>query len=162
MTTEAKRIGYLPPNDGTALLWGDDRVTFKVRGDDTDGAYCVLLLTIQPGGGPGYLHRDREAETFFVVAGTFDFGHLDDAGGLVTFRAAPGSVVHLPPGVPRGSVNVGATPGTLLRISAPAIEGFFTEMSTVMAPGHPPDMAAAGPIFAKYGCFPVPVLSAPV
>ena len=48
-------------------------IVFKATGSTTGGAFELLELTVQPGGGPpDHLHRQHD-ETYYLFDGTFRF-----------------------------------------------------------------------------------------
>lgn len=102
---------------------GGIRIEIQLGGEDTDGAFC-LLVDEPPAGWsiPAHRHRD-EAETIHVVAGTFEV----EVDG-VRSRLGPGQTVHVPRGAVHSSGNVGDEPGRRLVVFSPAgIERFFLE-----------------------------------
>jgi quercetin dioxygenase-like cupin family protein len=105
------------------VVWmpGGVRTEIHLGGEDTDGAFC--LLVDQPPAGwslPPHRHRD-EAETIHVLEGTFDMD-VDGAGS----RVSAGQTVHVPRGVVHSGANVGATPGRRVVLFSPAgMERFF-------------------------------------
>ena len=100
-----------------------DLHTFKVTGEDTNGAFVVAELTARPElGPPPHIHRLAD-ETFYVLEGTFDFS-LDGRA----FSAGPGSFVYLPKGVMHTHQAGGGAPARALVMQAPAgVEHFIAE-----------------------------------
>ena len=100
-------------------------LTFKVRGDETDGNVFAFESTVAPGEGPP-LHVHPEAdEVVYALQGTFRF-QLD---GEV--REAPtGSFMFIPRGVAHTWQNVGDEPARLFVVFTPAgMEAFFVRFS---------------------------------
>lgn len=125
----------------TVWMPGGIRIEIQLGGEDTDGAFC-LLVDEPPAGWsiPAHRHRD-EAETIHVVAGTFDV----EVDG-VRSRLGPGETVHVPRGTVHSSANVGVEPGRRVVVFSPAgIERFFREAGaeTPGAVGDPRDGLAS-------------------
>jgi quercetin dioxygenase-like cupin family protein len=118
------RAKHVAPGEGKALWVAGDLVTFKVVGEDTGGAYSLFEVESNPGGGPPlHVHRSED-EIFCVLEGE----HEITIGGR-TIRAGAGTVVYGPRSVSHAYKNVGATPGRILGLVAPAgLEGFFEEV----------------------------------
>jgi quercetin dioxygenase-like cupin family protein len=135
METKKDRAKYAAPGEGKTLWVAGDLVTFKIVGEDTNGAYSLFEVESNPGGGPPpHVHR-REDEIFCVLEGEHEVSI-----GERTVRASAGSVVYGPRNVPHAYKNVGATPGRILGFVAPAgIEGFFEEVGEeAKDPSTPP------------------------
>jgi quercetin dioxygenase-like cupin family protein len=130
-------------------------LTFKARGAETGGAMTALESTPAPGEGPPlHLHTDAD-EVLYVLEGSFRFkldGDLHDS--------PPGSFVFIPRGAPHTWQNVGAEPGRLLVLFAPAaMEPFFDRFAEVADDASIPEafrslgsevgMEVAGPPLAK-------------
>ena len=92
-----------------------DLHTFKVVGDDTNGAFTVAELTAGPElGPPPHIHRNSD-ESFYVLEGTFDFSLAGQA-----FSAGPGAFVYLPKGIVHTHRAGGGAPARALVIQSPA------------------------------------------
>ena len=73
-------------------------------------------------GGPPR-HSHRFAETFYVVAGEWEF-----VAGEETILAEAGTLIHLPGGIVHGFRSTGRAEGKLVGIAVPGgIEHFFAE-----------------------------------
>jgi quercetin dioxygenase-like cupin family protein len=116
---------FLSPGAGQSFEGLGGRLTFKLVGEDTRGAYSLLEVEDAPGAGFP-LHAFRETDVgFYVLEGNYSV----QVGGR-TFAAAPGSFVFIPRGISIGRTNVGATPGKGLLITSPAgIEKLIAELS---------------------------------
>ena len=89
----------------------------KVPGQATGGALAVFEDFVRPGAGPArHFHRYQD-ETFFVLAGKFDF-EID--GSL--FNAGPGDIAFVPRGAVHAFKNVGSDKGHLRFLFTPAGE----------------------------------------
>lgn len=114
------------------MVWmpGGVRTEIRLDGEQTDGAFC--LLVDQPPAGwslPPHRHRN-EAETIHVVEGEY---WMEIAGERLELSA--GQTVHVPKGVVHSGGNVGSSPGERIVLFSPAgMERFFVE-----AGGSSPD-----------------------
>jgi mannose-6-phosphate isomerase-like protein (cupin superfamily) len=114
---------------GTGTTWNvvGDKITCKVSGDQTQGAYAVVEEMIPPQGGPPlHLHR-RMDEIFYVLEGEYQV-----VCGNRTFNAPQGTVFVVPKSVPHSLRNISAAPGRILVTHIPAgFENFFAEANNV-------------------------------
>jgi quercetin dioxygenase-like cupin family protein len=100
-------------------------LTFKVRGEETDGALLVIENVIAPGDGPPEHTHAHEDEWWHVLEGDLRF-KLD---GQMS-SAPAGSFVFVPRGVRHVFQNVGDTPARIVVSFAPAgMERFFDEFA---------------------------------
>jgi quercetin dioxygenase-like cupin family protein len=128
-------------------------LTFKVRGEQTDGTLTVLENAIAPGEGPPLHTHANEDEAWYALEGDLRF-RLD-----AEIRAAPaGSFVFVPRDTPHCFQNVGDSPARILVMFTPAgMERFFDEFATLSAPdpeafaqlGDPVGMKILGPPLAQ-------------
>jgi quercetin dioxygenase-like cupin family protein len=133
----------LAPGEGIRLDVLGEALTLLLSGRQTNGAFNVLSETSPPGGGtPLHTHR-KEDEALYVLDGEYEIQCGDR-----TVRAARGSFVFAPRGIPHKLTNVSAGPSTVLGIGSPAgFEGFFEEVSRLPPP---PDMEKIMAIAKKY------------
>lgn len=81
---------------------------------ESDGALGVSLVTQPPGiATPLHLHT-REAEAFYVLAGTLTYRAGED-----TYHLAPGSFMYLPQGMPHAFRVTGTEPMQFLALTSP-------------------------------------------
>ena len=105
-----------------------DTYTILLRGDDTDGRYCLIDMYIPPGGGPPR-HRHDFEESFTVLEGEIE----------ATFRGQKravraGEAVSIPANAPHSFTNAFDRPVRLLCICVPAgQEKFFEEVGVPVA-----------------------------
>jgi len=126
------RAKHVAPGEGRALWVAGNLVTFKVLGEDTNGAYSLFEVESNPGGGPPPHIHHSEDEIFCVLEGEHEVSI-----GERTIRASAGSVVYGPRNVSHAYKNVGATSGKILGFVAPAgLEKFFEEVG-IRAPQVP-------------------------
>lgn len=136
------------PEEGERIRVFDEEFLVKVMGAETAGAYAVLIGSVAPGGGPP-LHAHPGNETFYVLSGEFAFTQ-HGAGGVSTFRAGPGVVVHAPGGAPHRFENVGPARGTMLAVVSADSVDFVRELGAAFPPGTQPDLEKMLAIHAKY------------
>ena len=121
-----------------------DVITVKVTAQETNGAYLIVEVVSQPGGGPSFLHTHEPQETFHVVEGVFEVYGQDENGEKYAIRAEVGDTVHVPANTPHGFKNVGDTPGKMILTYEPAesMLNFFQEIGIPMKDrSTPPDMS---------------------
>jgi mannose-6-phosphate isomerase-like protein (cupin superfamily) len=125
---------------------GGVRTEVHLAGEDTGGAFC-LLVDRPPAGWSLPPHRHRnEAETIHIVAGDFEM----DVGGRQS-RLSAGETIHVPRGAVHSSANVGRQPGHRVVLFSPAgIERFFLETGA-STPGAEVDVAAALASAGRHG-----------
>jgi quercetin dioxygenase-like cupin family protein len=125
---------------------GGVRTEIHLTGDDTDGAFCLLVDHPGPGWSlPPHIHEDA-AETIHVIEG--EFGMTIDG---VSERLGPGETAHIPAGVVHSGANVGSGPGRRLLTFTPAgMEEFFREVGAP-APDAEPDRAAVLDAAIRHG-----------
>jgi quercetin dioxygenase-like cupin family protein len=128
-------------------------LTFKARGEQTNGTLTALENVIPPRQGPPLHTHANEDEAWYVLDGELRF----KIGGEL--RAAPaGSFVFVPRGTPHCFQNVGDNPARILVMFTPAgMERFYDEFATLSAPdpdafakiGEPLGMKVLGPPLAQ-------------
>jgi quercetin dioxygenase-like cupin family protein len=113
---------------GDAYRVMSDVVRFTVTGEETDGAFTMVEISIPPGGGPPPLHTHPCHESFCVIEGSITIFHEGDTG-VVRVEGEPGTVVHVPPGVPHTFRNLSDAPGRVWAVFTPPamMEAFFTQ-----------------------------------
>ncbi len=107
------------------VVWMPGRVRTEIHltGEDTGGAFC-LLVDHPPAGWSLPAHRHRnEAETIHVVEGVFEM----EVDGRRS-RLARGQTLHVPRGVIHSGANIGDQPGLRVLLFSPAgMERFIAE-----------------------------------
>lgn len=130
------------------VVWlpGDVRSEIHLSGEDTGGAFC-LIVDHPPAGWLLPPHRHlHEAETIHVVAGRFTM-EIDGAQSVLE----AGDTAHVPIGAVHSGGNVGSETGTRVVIFSPAgLERFFLEIGAG-APGAPADVPALVAAAAAHG-----------
>ena len=116
-------------------MWmpGGVRTEIQLDGQDTAGAFCLLVDQPPPGWSlPPHRHAN-EAETIHVVEGEFEM-ELEGTRA----RLAAGETIHIPRGAAHSGGNVGETPGRRVVIFSPAgMERFFLEAGQPTAESEP-------------------------
>jgi quercetin dioxygenase-like cupin family protein len=141
----------------TMLVGAADYINYRVRTDETGGAYFCFEAATTPGFGPP-LHTHSYRELFYVVEGTYEFT-LDRGSGLETIVGSAGTTIAVPPDVPHTFRNAGEELGRLLMIHQPAaLESFFEEFGVPVehvgdtpAGLEPPDYVAMGAALERNG-----------
>jgi len=148
----------LPAAEGVSYFVIGDIITVKLSEHDTNGAYFMVEVRSEPGGGPAFLHTHEPQETFYVLEGIFEVYGQDENGEKYAIRAQVGDLVQVAGGVPHGFKNVGEGVGRMLLTYEPAapMHHFFKEIGIPMPdrytlPNIPPtDPDALLAILKKY------------
>src|SRR3712207_6975936 len=104
METSGQGTIHVPPGEGQMRWVVGDLLTFKIGGQDTDGAFTLAEEVTPPQGGPPPHLHTREDETFHALERELEF-----VAGERTLSASAGSVFYAPRGVLHGFKNVGTT-----------------------------------------------------
>jgi mannose-6-phosphate isomerase-like protein (cupin superfamily) len=143
---------FVRAGEGQAIWFLGSRITIKATAESTGGAYGLFESWIPPGYSPPLHVHHREDEAFWVLE-----GELSMRCGDRTFRAAAGSFVFLPRGVPHSFVVEGNRPARMLTVLTPGGgEGFFIAAGRPpdgdgLPPAAPPDIALLRRVSAQYG-----------
>jgi quercetin dioxygenase-like cupin family protein len=134
--------------DAQAVVWmpGGVRTEIHATGEDTGGAFCLLVDEPPPGWSlPPHRHRD-EAETILVLEGEFA---MEVDGERTRLRA--GESIHVPRGVVHAGGNVGERAGRRVVIFSPAgMERFFLTAGADR-PNSEPDIPTVLAAAARHG-----------
>lgn len=100
----------------------------KVFSADTEGAYCVMELTLPPGGGaPQHVHH-REDEIITVVEGALTVTSADGKD----HAAQAGSVIRLPKGARHAFRNATDAPVRVLITAIPGgLDNYFAALGAL-------------------------------
>lgn len=148
MTTTAAGVTLVrEPEAGDQLRVMGDRITFKLRAQETGGAFTLFEGVVGPGRGEPIHYHEREDETFTVLAGRAAFLHGD-----TWTEVGPGTVVYIPRGVTHSFRNAGSVDLRLLVLNTPGglHEELFAAMSQVSPPATPEEGAALAALMARY------------
>jgi quercetin dioxygenase-like cupin family protein len=134
--------------DAPRVVWmpGAVRTEIHLAGEDTAGAFC-LLVDHPPAGWSLPAHRHaNETETIHIVEGEFEL----ELEGART-RLAAGETIHVPQGAVHSGGNVGDVVGRRIVIFSPAgMERFFLEAGQPRADSEP-DRAAVLASATRHG-----------
>jgi len=143
MTSEMEPLQLAP---GEGLVVSNPvgaEMTFKLRGEQTNGTLTMFESEVPAGEGPPFHVHANEEEGLYVLAGDFRFRIGDDL-----CAASTGSFFFVPRGTPHCFQNVGERPGRLLVTFTPSgMERFFDRF----APGAPADPEAFRALGAELG-----------
>jgi quercetin dioxygenase-like cupin family protein len=102
-------------------------LTFKARGEQTNGALIAFENVIAPGDGPPLHRHAREDEAWYILEGRLRF-RLDEE----LLVAPAGSFVYVPRGTPHCFQNDGNSPARILVLFTPAgMERFFDRFAAL-------------------------------
>ncbi len=105
-------------------------LTFKVRGEQTNGALTALENVVAVGEGPPVHVHANEDESWYVLEGRLGFRLGEDEA-----EAPAGSFVFVPRGVPHAFRNIGDGPARILVLFTPSgMEAFFDRFAALSAP----------------------------
>jgi quercetin dioxygenase-like cupin family protein len=104
-------------------------LSFKVRGDQTNGALTAFENVIAPGDGPPLHVHANEDEAWYVLEGDLRF----QLGTEIT-SAPAGSFVFVPRGTPHCFQNIASDPARILVLFTPSgMERFFDRFAQLPA-----------------------------
>ena len=135
----------VPPGEGTRTFVIGNRITIKLHGRNTGGAFALIESVDAPGEGPPPHVHAREDECFFVLEGEYEV--FCDGRRI---PASAGTTIFAPRGLAHNYRSIGKSRGRLLTTISPAgFEKFFEEINA-MPPEHQeiPKVVAIG---KKYG-----------
>ena len=146
MLTRTARV--LGSDQGRLGQLGSIGVRFMVDTADSGGSFSLVEHPIPPRKLAAPLHRhNREDEYTFVLAG--EIGVL--LGDEVVV-GVPGDLIFKPRGQWHTFWNAGSEPARVLEIISPGgFEGYFEQLSDLLAQGSPPDPVKVGVIAERFG-----------
>lgn len=138
----------LVPDGGEQLQFlGASRMRLKYDAG-SDGALAIYEYVSEPGvtGAPQHVHHGHD-ETFYVVAGTYEFTIGED-----TLELQPGAFLSVPRGTPHTFRNAGTSAGRMVGTFNPArFAGYFRELAEIIgSTGEPPEHDAWVSLYARY------------
>ena len=112
----------LGPGEGKMVPVPGHKITHKISGEDTNGAYSLLEVELTGDGSPQHIHNNED-EAFYVLEGEVKF-----LLGEHTSIAKAGTFVRIPRGTRHAFSRVEQEPAKLLAMFTPAgFEKFFDE-----------------------------------
>jgi mannose-6-phosphate isomerase-like protein (cupin superfamily) len=131
---------------------GNNEITVLVSADESGGAFSLMELRIQPGGGATALHTDQWVEVFHVIEGDVEWT-MDRDGELATWHARPGDTILVPPGTRHRFAGAGTGPSRMLTVGTPEYEEFFRALAAAWAGPYDRERTpqAVGPVFQRFG-----------
>ncbi|WP_337269568.1 cupin domain-containing protein [Oryzifoliimicrobium ureilyticus] len=106
---------------GQAFSVAGANLTWKARGQDVDGGFCLFEQRLEAGEGVP-LHTHSYPESFYILQGEVEFSSGEQFEKL---KCGPGDVVIAGPHVPHSFFNNGTATALLLSISVAAHQAFF-------------------------------------
>jgi quercetin dioxygenase-like cupin family protein len=141
MTDPAPPFSIVPVSQRRTFWLGGQRQAVIVGGPETNNRYALSHSTIAVGGGALEHRHSREAEAFYVIAGTLRF-----AIGGHTVTLEKGALLHAEPGVKYSFEALGPDAAEVLILYAPAgLERFVAEAGVA----DPVDPAQAQQAFQR-------------
>jgi len=146
MHTSSARV--LGSHQGDLGQLGSIGVRFMIDSADSGGTFSLVEHPVPPRKLAAPLHRhSREDEYTFILEG--EIGVL--LGDEVVL-GRPGDLIFKPRGQWHTFWNAGFEPARVLEIIAPGgFEGYFEQLSELLAAGSPPDPAKVGEIADRFG-----------
>ncbi len=137
----------VPPGDAKSVWLGGLGVVFKIRGEQTGGAFSVVEHPVEPGIlVPPHMHT-REDEFSYVLE-----GEVGARIGDQEFKATTGSYIFKPRGVPHTFWNPGPKPARLIEFICPGgMEKYFEEVVELIHSGGSPEGSEHRALMARYG-----------
>ncbi|MDX6533604.1 MAG: hypothetical protein QOF68_1348 [Gaiellales bacterium] len=136
MSDLAWPVHVLPGEGATIQGPAGGLLTFKVRGEQTNGALTAFENVIAPNDGPPLHTHAAEDESWYVIEGDLRFRL-----GKEIAEAPAGTFVFVPRGTPHAFENIGSGPARILVMFNPSgMERFFDRFATL--PAGPPDPQA--------------------
>ena len=119
-TSDENRV--LAPGEGVMVPVPGHKITHKLSGEDTGGAFSLLEVELDGDGPPQHLHKNED-EVLYILE-----GEINVLLGERTFRAKAGAVVR----IPRGTVHTFGrvekkNAKLLIMFYPPGFEKFFDE-----------------------------------
>ncbi|MDQ6899312.1 MAG: cupin domain-containing protein [Candidatus Dormibacteraeota bacterium] len=120
------------PEDGELVWFGGVGAQFKLFGEQTRGAFSLIVQPVEPGRlAPPHVHWGEDEFSYVLE------GELGARVGDHEVVAGPGSIILKPKGVPHAFWNATSKPAKFIEIiSPPGLEAFFVEFSDIFRTGE--------------------------
>jgi mannose-6-phosphate isomerase-like protein (cupin superfamily) len=158
MAVSAEQV-IVEPDGGQTVSFFGNRATFKVRGDQTSGAFSITEVVFAPTRTltPPHVHEQTD-EVSFILEGVLGVMVAEEE-----FEAGPGSLVIRPKGVPHALWNPTDRPVRVLDVATPAgSEGWFEELAGLVTVTPPPSLEQVFQAARRYGATFLPELAPPL
>jgi quercetin dioxygenase-like cupin family protein len=140
-------VKKVPANGGPTVDVGGQRLTWKVRGEDTAYIFSIYEMTLLPESALA-LHYHPYAEIFYVLDGEVEFGSMKDRQEeWIPCRA--GETVVAGPDAVHGFRNSSGKPARFLSISTQQHQAFFDECAVSARNDDPPPVFPEGEELAR-------------
>lgn len=127
---------FLAAEEGQAFWVLGEYITFKVRGNQTEGAYAMTEVVTLPQGGPAPHQHLENDEAYYILEGEYQFKDLTNSR---EWKAGPGSFVYIARKTVHVYQNMGTTNAKYLLVQTPAgLEGFFEDLGLSSQAGNQP------------------------
>ena len=135
----------LGPGEGKTVLVPGHKITHKLLGEDTGGAFSLLEVELTGDGPPQHIHKNED-ESFYVFEGEVQFL----LGEHISIAKA-GTFVNIPRGTRHAFARAGQEPAKLLATFTPAgLEKFFDEAVDLDVTDTDTYVAKANALAEKY------------
>ncbi len=122
-----ERLGYaLKSGEGIKIDFRGTKMTLKVSGEQSEGAYSLLEMVHPANVGPASHIHPTGAEAFYVLEGEYTI-QCDQR----VYTAQVGDFVLIPKGVPH-SYRSGTEGGKVLVICPAGLEKYFSDVAEVL------------------------------
>ena len=120
--TQSHQNVVLGQGEGKMITLPGHKITHKVSGLDTNGAYSMLEVELDGDGPPLHIHKSED-ESFYVLE-----GEIKLLVGERNIRATAGSLIFVPKGTIHTFSQIGHQPAKFLVTYSPSgFEKFFDE-----------------------------------
>ena len=120
--TQSHQNVVLDQGEGKIIKLPGHKITHKVSGLDTNGAYSMLEVELDGDGPPLHIHKSED-ESFYVLE-----GEINLLGGERNIRATAGSLIFVPKGTIHTFSQIAHQPAKFLVTYSPSgFEKFFDE-----------------------------------